>query len=249
MIIVSLTTIPPRFHNSLICILDLYVNQTIKPDLIIFNICKNYNRFENIEFDFSNQEIQKLIKNNKLIINLCDDYGALTKLYPTINYINEHINTIDNNIAIITIDDDCLYINNLIEILYNEFLIDNNKAYGFFGFLLNNNQVGEQYKPTSTKMELDVIGGVNGCIYNYSFFNNIKYHNYVKNLSFDEYLCDDEVTCLYLKYLNIKKIALINHTFKSIDNMAYESYALHKNNVRKRQNNTIKKCMNILYNL
>ena len=67
MIIISLTTIPPRIDKICNKLYDFYNTQTIKPDKIILNICKDYKRFGKLDFDFDNDNYYNKI--NCLIIN------------------------------------------------------------------------------------------------------------------------------------------------------------------------------------
>lgn len=251
MILISLTTIPPRFNNIFEKLYNFYNEQLLKPDKIILNICYYYKRFNNdtINIDKMDYFYLKLTEMNILIINYSEDYGALTKLYPTIIFINENYK--NTFVDIITIDDDCTYKDDMIELLIN-YSIKYNKTtvLGFFGFNLGNfNNVGIAYRPSIENhcKKIDVIGGVNGIYYNSSFFTNIDlYTKYINNLSFEDYLCDDEVSNMYMKYINIDRIIINANTFKTIDRSAYATYALHKNNVRNRQNNTLHNCINIL---
>ena len=132
----------------------------------------------------------------------------------------------------------------------NAIKFDRKKAIGFFGFNLDkNNNVGKAFIPSieNNYKSIDVLGGVNGLYYNLSFFDDINnYYKYISELSFDDLLCDDEVSNLYLKYKKIDRIMINENTFKKIDVSAYDNYALHKNNVNQRQNTTIKKCIKLL---
>ncbi len=255
MLVISLTTIPPRFNNIFKKLYDLYETQTFKPDLIILNICKEYKRFsEKINIDDDNIYLKNLREGNKIIINLIDnDYGALSKLYPTVLYLNEYYPS--QNIDIITIDDDCEYTNNMIELLIKHSItFDKKTALGFFGFNLGeNNDVGYSFTPNNPNnhiRKLDVLGGSNGLYYNISFFKNMdKYKKYIESLDFNDYLCDDEVSCMYLKYNNIDCIMLDFYTFKNLDPESVAPYALHKIDVRNRQNKTLRKCVSILINI
>ena len=142
----------------------------------------------------------------------------------------------------------------MIELLIN-YSIKYNKTtvLEFFSFNLDNyNNVGIAYHPSIENhcKKIDIIGGVNGIYYNSSFFTNIDlYTKYINNLSFEDYLCNDEVSNMYMKYINIDRIIINANTFKTIDTSAYAIYALHKNNVRNRQNNTLHNCINILHKI
>lgn len=251
MLIVSLATIPPRYESCLSNICHFWNTQIVKPDIMILNICHNYKRFKNKDLVITD-EINELIKNEKLIINYVSDMGALTKIYPTIQYINEKsYNT--KNIDIITIDDDCKYTDNLIKLLMDKAKSTNReKVIGFFGFNFNDKYEivecvtsVEMTKKNINEEECHIVGGVNGCYYNRAFFDEL-FDKYVEDLDFDDYLCDDELLGVYSLKLGIKKIAINYNTFNSIDLSAYDDYALHKNNVRERQEKTMKRCSELM---
>lgn len=251
MLIVSLASIPPRYESCLNNICNFWNTQIVKPDIMILNICHNYRRFKNIDLIITD-EINELIKKEKLIINYASDMGSLTKIYPTIQYINKTFN-FNKNIDIITIDDDCKYTDNLIKLLMDKAKSTNReKVIGFFGFNFNDkyNIVEcvthvEMTKKNINEQECHIIGGVNGCYYNREMFDEF-FDKYVENLDFSDYLCDDELLGVYSLKLEIKKIAINYNTFKSIDQSAYDDYALHKNNVNERQEKTLKNCSELM---
>lgn len=104
MIIVSLTTIPPRFKNLYITINSI-LKQTIKPDKIIIHIPEIYN-------NFSYNYLPKFLDDNIIINRKTKDYGPATKLLGLYNL--ELYNNMSDNDVIIVIDDDRIYNNNLI---------------------------------------------------------------------------------------------------------------------------------------
>lgn len=116
-IIISLTSIPPRFLDvDFEDTIKSLFNQIIEPKYIILNLCNSYNRFP----VFDNNLFQKKIdflknKYSKLIINITIDYGPITKILGLYNLkYNTDIN-IDLNIndKIIIVDDDWTYSNTL----------------------------------------------------------------------------------------------------------------------------------------
>lgn len=251
MLVVSLSTIPPRYNICLNNIHHFYESQTIKPDIIMLNICHNYERFENKELVIPSN-LQKMIEEKILIINYVEDMGPLTKLYPTILYLRKNFLQKYKNIDIITIDDDCTYINTTIQVLLKNAVNTNRKKIiGFFGFNVNNFDIGEviTYDTLSynkrDEQEADIVGGANGCYYNSDFFSN-NFDKYIHSLNFKDYLCDDELIGIYFLKIGIKKKIIRYSTFLKINECAYFDYALHKNNVRERQIQTIKNCLKIM---
>ena len=71
--LVSLTTIPPRAKHIDVIIRNL-LNQTVKPDEIILNICEEYHRFPNQKIELSSY-VEKHVT-----INYCKDYGPICKI-------------------------------------------------------------------------------------------------------------------------------------------------------------------------
>ena len=136
---------------------------------MVLNICSNYRRFGNAEIA-ATEETDTLIQDGKLIINYAADMGALTKLYPTIQYINDNFSTYKGNIDIITIDDDCRYKSDLVQILMDKAESTNReKVIGFFGFNFNDKcEVTESITPSTMQekgieeQEIDIVGGANG---------------------------------------------------------------------------------------
>lgn len=118
MIIVSLTSWKNRINNISKVIFSI-LNQTIKPDLIELNLCKE--EFFNKEKDLPN-EVNLLVDNNILHINWVDkNTYTFKKFIPT---LQKHYG---ENYYLITIDDDKLYDNDYIEFLINH--IKDNDAY------------------------------------------------------------------------------------------------------------------------
>ena len=188
-IIISLTTIPPRFIENIFeeVILSLY-NQIIKPDLIVIHLCDKYNR----TFEYDSEKYYEKIhyyknKYNNLIINITKDYGPITKILGLYNIIS----TIDPSSIIIVVDDDWIcqnyltYYYLLVYQLYqcdcvfiDEFnLIDWNKS-DYNGLCIcNKNQIFyDNYQSyvfgwLSFSFKLDHIKNL------YTFYNEIIMHN------------------------------------------------------------------------
>lgn len=117
-VIISLTTIPPRYKNLRLT-LDSLLNQTRVPDLIIINIPNDYSRFSKYE----KFELNWVDYNTKIHVNSCGiDYGPATKLLGLADS-DKFLNLNDEDI-IIVVDDDRIYNNTLCETFITE--IQNN---------------------------------------------------------------------------------------------------------------------------
>ena len=77
MIIVSLTTIPPRF-NFLYLTINSIINQTVKPDKIIIHIPEKYNNFFYEKLPVLPKDCEDSV--NIIINQKTKDYGPITKL-------------------------------------------------------------------------------------------------------------------------------------------------------------------------
>ena len=106
MIIVSLTTIPPRMPHLHVT-LDSILSQTIIPDAIVINIPTKYNNYSN---DFSIPDT--ILNKERVIINRCQDYGPGTKLLGL--YQTDIYNTLVDTDIIVIVDDDRTYNQHLI---------------------------------------------------------------------------------------------------------------------------------------
>lgn len=161
MIIVSLTTIPPRFQYLYITI-DSILNQTIQPDKIMIHIPKIYNNYS--------QDKLPEFSNDKIIINRqTKDYGPGTKLLGVYN--TQLFNNMSNDDIIIVIDDDRIYNNKLIENMLNYHVLNKDKVLTICGWgteaLTRNCIVTSKNKqPRGVEFTkegyVDVLGGCGG---------------------------------------------------------------------------------------
>jgi len=155
-IVVSLTTYGRRIYNVDLTIRSL-LNQTYKPDVIILNLAHK---------EFNNNNIPNKLKRLEkygLLINYTDDLLSYKKLIPTLSLYPDDL--------IITVDDDVLYPNFLIENLINAYNENPKKIYGYRGYtILHNNQQIAPYKKWE-KCKKDKSGmnimltGVGGVLY------------------------------------------------------------------------------------
>jgi GR25 family glycosyltransferase involved in LPS biosynthesis len=103
-IIISLTTIPPRFISETFKkVIDKIFNQLLKPKYIIISLCNKYKREFNYDLDeYENTKKYFIEKYNNVIINYSNDYGPGTKL---MGLIHTELKLNDED-KIIIIDDD-----------------------------------------------------------------------------------------------------------------------------------------------
>ncbi len=107
-IIVSLTTIPFRIQAASL-VIAIMMHQTMKPDEIVINLGSEF---------FKEVSLPKLLQDEEkcgVKINYCRDLFCHTKYFHTIQQYPDDI--------VITIDDDILYEETLIEDLYNSYLM------------------------------------------------------------------------------------------------------------------------------
>lgn len=211
MIIISLTTIPPRFKYLYITIESL-LNQTICPDKIIIHIPEIYNNYDSID-------IPKY-SNDKIIINRqTKDYGPITKLLGL--YHSELYNNMSNDDIIIVVDDDRIYNNNMIKymITYHEKYIDkvltvdgDEIEQATNGFIQTNYKKQPRGVPFKKIGYIDTIHGCNGFVItkNLCPFNNKKiFEINPKNVN---YYVDDIVISGFLTLNNVDIYTIPNAT-------------------------------------
>ncbi len=99
-IIVSLTTIPPRLFD-LGTTIESLLHQTMKPDTIVLWLNQDKVRLDELPLSLRGQ------MGRGLDVRLCEDIGPHTKLIPALKAFPDDI--------IITVDDDTLYPDDLVE--------------------------------------------------------------------------------------------------------------------------------------
>lgn len=199
MIIVSLTTIPSRLEKGLTTkSIQSILEQTSKPDLIILNIPEVSRKG-----DPYNKRMAEYVASLDESIKLHwvpEDYGPITKLMGTLEYIEE--NTIDRNSKIILIDDDCIYNKDMIAILLREQSQTNTDAIGFASrdIILKDKEITTVYHHTSEKhttpfhQSTSFLETFAGVVYNAAlFFPLEQFKQWCKSLPFKITLNDDIV--------------------------------------------------------
>jgi hypothetical protein len=186
-IYISFTTVPNRAKHIAEILNNLYLQ-------LLFPIFKDKNVFIIVNYPKllkkNNQEYPDLFKNNdfilikrllddsniKLIINDCEDYGAITKLYPTLKYCK------NPDDIIITIDDD-IYLNE--DALSN--LINYSEKYPHSVLTYHAAKIGSNIFTTALLkgvdkiVDVDIVCGSGLCLYRNYFFDNIDLLKYPKN--------------------------------------------------------------------
>ena len=123
----SMTTIPERlkhpwFFNNIKYLLSLGKNFKI-----IINIPYYFKRKNNEKYIIPSKLKELSKKTNRIILNRIDeDYGPITKLYGAL--LSKEIN---DNDAILVLDDDIHYLPKFIKIIYNRYQNNTNKLYSF----------------------------------------------------------------------------------------------------------------------
>lgn len=195
--IVSLTSIPSRFHN-IPNIIDSVLNQTITPDTIELWVSREYKRIE------KNNKLPELKKYKNLEVSYVEDIGPLTKIYYS---IKKHYN---DDVNIITIDDDVIYPNTFIEKLLEYEALNPNKAIGYRGRILVNKldyNTSRLVITNNSVRNVDIITGTWGALYKPSFFKK-NFFNLTNDKSI--FMVDDIWITGNLADNNIERIVIPN---------------------------------------
>lgn len=204
MLILSLTTIPCRIPH-LEQILSNLSLQTLKPDVILINVCEKYRRFGdgiNINELVNLENIKNLkIRYPSLAIKVLErDYGPLTKLMGALQF------TMDKRDIIVTVDDDITYPDNLLEQLVFYFDKTNHKiCYGLSA--LNFVGVNGNVKRCRTHLRVfNILEGFGGVIYSRQMFDD-DFTTYINSIIENDYCfrSDDLTIHNYLHYRGIRK--------------------------------------------
>ena len=191
--VISLTTSPLRLPNIVPTILTM-ANQEPKPEAIILNLPALYKN--NLAYPEIPEELASLVRINVIPTDL----GPLTKLAPTIDLYEP-----DEDINIVTIDDDILYMPHTLE-LYARMrpLFKKPTAMGLSGFIFNGTTIVPQFTITNCH----VIEGYGSICYHRSMFEpKATWLSYVKVCldNRDLYLSDDLIISNWLGLQNISR--------------------------------------------
>lgn len=154
---VSLTTIPSRIYEIGTTIESILM-QSFKPDRIVLWLDRDGITESELPLSLRGQ------MERGLTVRFCEDIGPHTKLIPALKEFPDDV--------IITVDDDILYPNYVLERLYRDYLLDKTKIYcnrARFISVLNRNdfRYEQDWKNVSTEVEgLNLLPlGVGGVLY------------------------------------------------------------------------------------
>ena len=183
-VIVTMTTIPERIaSNTISKTLKSISLQTREPYAVYINVPQKTRK----NIDYPIDELYKIAQDYKNVnINVVDeDLGPITKIVPTLQYIN-------SNDYVILVDDDVQYIPEMIETLINA----NKDAVGFAGRKNMDFLTSEYYTGT-----VDFLETYAGVLYRGDvLFGLDEYYKTVKHLCAGQ---DDIVIGKFLKSKNI----------------------------------------------
>jgi GR25 family glycosyltransferase involved in LPS biosynthesis len=229
-IIISLTTIPPRFISDTFkqIIYSLY-NQILKPKYIVINLCEKYRRtfeYDHYMFDNTIDHFKKTYDN--VIINFSFDYGPGTKLLGLLNaqieiYPEDKIIVIDDvwiyneNMTLIYSlcyqlnNCDCIFIDEKSNITWDSSYRSGMKLSDNYNIFYNNYQ-----------------GGVFGWLsfsFKYKCLHALK-EFYNLNIMLDDLLWvhDDLIFTLYYKHNNLNASGINVLLFNNVDRTDLDDY-------------------------
>ena len=157
---VSLTTTPKRIAHVR-TVIDSLLAQSKKADTIILNIPNIF--FRSNEGYTIPEDIEALEKEGKIAINRCNDFGPATKLIPSLSLVEEPDD------IIITVDDDHIYPNEMVESLANAMEQNPNCACGGSGSIIFNFQTNPV---RGDNVPVIILEGYAGIAYRRSFFKH-----------------------------------------------------------------------------
>jgi hypothetical protein len=204
-VVVSFSTLPSRVGN-IPKVVNSILKNTIVPDIIYINIPK-FSKRENKEYNINEdimKDIMKDIKNehkNKVKFNfISNDYGPVTKLYPTLLTEN------DPETIIICVDDDKEYDPWTIEHLLNssEYFGDSCVCVSGWNYInLKFIALPITINVPNYVKRVDILQCYNGVLYKRKFFQE----------DFERYLnikcCFTTDDIMISKYLNSKQIKIL----------------------------------------
>ena len=220
-LVVSLSTLPSRL-GGIKPVINSILNGSVCPDVIYLNL-PEYSKREGVEYKITD-EILNI--NPKLKINKTkDDYGPVTKLYPTLEQET------DPETIIICIDDDIQYHPKLIETLLQSSHQYPDKCICLRGWNyinLGNKMALPLYFPYFFVRKVNILQCFGGVLYKRKFFDDLslfkKYMNltpcfttdditiskYLKDRGVDIYLIPSLITNKNLKSQNSSALGTFN---------------------------------------
>jgi len=199
--IISLSTLPSRFHNLKIC-LESLLNQ----DYVNYEIHLNIPRYNVFEGNYNHS----IPENGKLKVFYINDIGSISKLFYTLE------RTTSKHQRIITVDDDFIYSKDMLKV-YNKAIREfKDVAIGFAGIYpiktIDTPRDLECIGPVSIPRFVGILEGYKSVCYRRDFFQSDFFESVLeKNMKWCEnsvYFEDDVVISSYLGYKNIPKLVI-----------------------------------------
>lgn len=217
LVVVSLTTIPPR-SSQLDMIVKVLLQQTIIPDIILVNIPKVSRRFPKDKYDFSSIESYP-----EICLNWIDhDYGPSTKLIPAVEWLLMNLHGSEKKSSwdpllskkgekafLITVDDDTIYHPHMVENMLYYARLQPDAVLCNIGCKQLRRKIFAQYSP------VDVVMGYGGVLYPFSIFQ--KHPHLLKRLkvlgkqSRELFTNDDIVISKVLEEFSCDRYCIPNH--------------------------------------
>jgi len=219
-VIVSLTTSPARI-SKMELVIQKIMEQTIAPSKIVLNLPHIFKR-DGSTYD----EIPDFIKSNPTIeINRCEDIGPATKIIPTALLYS------DPETIMISIDDDTIYKNDMIERLLN--YSDKYPEAVISGSVDEYNEIVYNEDDKEYIFYGEYILGCTGVLYKSKFLLNFDQEKLL-NAPKACYLSDDLYISNYLKQENIPIIAIApypdTYQYQTLYGFSYDALNFGANN-------------------
>jgi|TARA_R110001632_G_scaffold199220_1_gene321681 hypothetical protein len=229
-IILTLTTIPERLHNSIynydmrFCIESLLNQNYTKEYEVHINIPNVYSKTGE---QYTIPEWLQEIEDSRLKIFRTDDYGSITKLIPTLERLT------NKEDVIIVVDDDMVYHQELI----NEHLNNQNKwpdyAVGYDGIRPKAVDGTPANYFNDNRDHYFSATGINALVDILQHYKSVSYKRYFFEDDFLEFIdncgtwCDDTSVSAYLAYKKRGRLA----TYYSED-LVYDDYDTYLSNLK-----------------
>lgn len=204
---VSVTSTPRRLHR-LHETLTSIKNQTFWPRRVQVNIPRISRRYPHEAFceeDFTTMRAIFDNTNIECVVHRCDDYGPITKLWPTLMTARTKY--------VMTIDDDIAYPMEIIEELFMAAEGRPGAAVGVSGFIIDKQT--QQLMPCNRQAFVHVLEGYAGVLYPREAFDAVSFEEYLSKTCFindDCMFSDDIIISNYLAQRRVLKMQVYNET-------------------------------------
>lgn len=171
--IASVSTIPGRL-SSLLRVLERFQHQTLRPDLLIVIIAKEYPRLGLSYPDADRNTLETYLQTYPIpnIVMTTDvDIGPSVKLVVPLQHITSQQRAIDNDDVILIFDDDSVVYEKALELLWEAHRQNSNAVYGLMGVIEHGTSTAPQFvhgeflPREMGAMNVDVLGGYRTVLY------------------------------------------------------------------------------------